>query len=96
MKLLLERLYQGQQISQQESEQLFSAVVKGEIDSVSLAGLLIAMKVRGESPQEIAGAATAFLNHALPFPALMACSRTLSGRVVMVQIALTFLLRVPS
>ena len=68
MKLLLERLYQGQQISQQESEQLFSAVVKGEIDPVSLAGLLIAMKVRGESPQEIAGAATAFLNHALPFP----------------------------
>ncbi len=68
MKLLLERLYQGQQISQQESEQLFSAVVKGEIDPVSLAGLLIAMKVRGESPQEIAGAASAFLTHALPFP----------------------------
>ncbi|MBT0726346.1 anthranilate phosphoribosyltransferase [Rosenbergiella australiborealis] len=68
MKMLLERLYQGKPLNQQESEQLFSAVVKGEIDPVSLAGLLIAMKVRGESPQEIAGAATAFLNHALPFP----------------------------
>ncbi len=68
MKALLERLYQGQSISQTESEQLFSAVVKGEVDAVSLAGLLIAMKVRGESPPEIAGAATAFLNHALPFP----------------------------
>jgi len=68
MKALFEKLYQGQQISQDESETLFSAVVKGEVEPVNLAALLIAMKVRGESPAEIAGAANAFLNHALPFP----------------------------
>lgn len=68
MQQLLERVYQGQQISQAESEELFSAVVEGKVDPVSLAGLLIAMKVRGEAPAEIAGAATALLKHAVPFP----------------------------
>lgn len=68
MQALLERLYQGQVVDFNQSQQLFSAVVKGEIDPLSLAGLLVAMKVRGEQPAEIAGAATALLQHAHPFP----------------------------
>lgn len=68
MQHLLERLYQGQALTQTESEQLFSAVVSGEIEPITLAALLTALKVRGESPAEIAGAAIACLNHARPFP----------------------------
>lgn len=68
MQQILEKLYQGQVITQQESEQLFSAVVTGEMDPISLGAALIAMKVRGESPAEIAGAATALLDNARAFP----------------------------
>ena len=65
---ILEKLYQAQTLSQQESHQLFSAVVRGELKPEQLAAALVSMKVRGESPQEIAGAATALLENAAPFP----------------------------
>ncbi len=56
-----EKLYQAETLSQQESHQLFSAVVRGEVKPEQLAAALVSMKVRGEQPQEIAGAATALL-----------------------------------
>jgi len=68
MQQILEQLYQGKVITQTESEQLFSAIVNGEMDPVSLGAALIAMKVRGETPAEIAGAATALLANARTFP----------------------------
>lgn len=58
---ILEKLYQAETLSQQESHQLFSAVVRGEVKPEQLAAALVSMKVRGEQPQEIAGAATALL-----------------------------------
>lgn len=67
---LLEKLYQAEALSQQESHQLFSAVVRGDTKPEQLAAALASMKVRGEQPQEIAGAATAFLDHAASFPRL--------------------------
>ena len=71
---ILERLYQAQTLSQQESHQLFSAVVRGELKPEQLAAALVSMKIRGEHPNEIAGAATALLENAAPFPALIICS----------------------
>lgn len=68
MQQILEQLYQGKVITQTESEQLFSAIVNGEMDPVSLGAALVAMKVRGETPAEIAGAATALLANARTFP----------------------------
>ncbi|SQI91111.1 anthranilate synthase [Klebsiella oxytoca] len=65
---ILEKLYQAETLSQQESHQLFSAVVRGEVKPEQLAAALVSMKVRGEHPQEIAGAATALLENAAPFP----------------------------
>ncbi len=65
---ILEKLYQAETLSQQESHQLFSAVVRGEVKPEQLAAALVSMKVRGEQPQEIAGAATALLENAAPFP----------------------------
>jgi anthranilate synthase/phosphoribosyltransferase len=43
-------------------------VVRGEVKPEQLAAALVSMKVRGEHPQEIAGAATALLENAAPFP----------------------------
>ena len=65
---ILEKLYQAQTLSQQESHQLFSAVVHGELKPEQLAAALVSMKIRGEHPNEIAGAATALLENAAPFP----------------------------
>ena len=60
----------GTDASQQESHQLFSAVVRGELKPEQLAAALVSMKIRGEHPNEIAGAATALLEkrRAVPTP----------------------------
>ncbi|PIJ51810.1 anthranilate phosphoribosyltransferase [Erwinia sp. OLTSP20] len=68
MNSILEKVYQGQFLSQAESHQLFSSIITGQLEPTQLAAVLIAMKVRGEQPQEIAGAATALLADALAFP----------------------------
>jgi len=68
MHAILEKLYQAQTLTQGESHQLFSAIITGQLEPTQLAAALIAMKVRGESPQEIAGAACALLEDAKPFP----------------------------
>lgn len=65
---LLEKLYRAEILEQQESYQLFSAIMHGELEQTELAATLISMKVRGEHPTEIAGAATALLQYAQPFP----------------------------
>ena len=68
MQTILEKLYRSESMDQQESQQLFSAIVRGELEPSQLAAALISMKIRGERPEEIAGAAKALLADALPFP----------------------------
>ncbi|ACY84374.1 anthranilate phosphoribosyltransferase [Edwardsiella piscicida] len=65
---ILDKLYRAQVISRAESQRLFSAIVHGQLASSQLAAALISMKIRGEHPDEIAGAASALLEAALPFP----------------------------
>ena len=43
---ILEKLYQAQTLSQQESHQLFSAVVRGELKPEQLAAALVSMKIQ--------------------------------------------------
>ncbi|XPE69016.1 glutamine amidotransferase-related protein [Shigella boydii] len=62
------KLYQAQTLSQQESHQLFSAVVCGEAEAGTTGGGAGEHENRGEHPNEIAGAATALLENAAPFP----------------------------
>ncbi|PKH26839.1 anthranilate phosphoribosyltransferase [Enterobacterales bacterium CwR94] len=68
MQDILEKVYQAQILTRDESEALFTAIIKGQLEPTQLAAALVAMKVRGEDPQEIAGAATALLRDAKPFP----------------------------
>ena len=65
---ILTKLFNNNSLSQQQSEQFFSAVAKGEVASEKLAAALIALKLRGESIEEITGAVNAFLAAAEPFP----------------------------
>lgn len=57
-------------LTRQQTYKLFTDVVNGEMDDIALSALLSALKVRGETPDEIAGAAQALADNALPFPKL--------------------------
>jgi len=67
---ILEKLYASQVLTLEESETVFTAVVQGEMDPIVLSSVLTALKIRGEQPDEIAGAAQALLAAATPFPAV--------------------------
>lgn len=64
----LNTLYQGQSLSRESTRDAFGQVVRGEVDPIVLASLLTALKIKGETPEEIAGAAEALLAEARDFP----------------------------
>lgn len=64
----LHQLLAGQSLSQAQSAEFFSAVACGEVDPVILSAVLIALKLKGETADEIAGAALAFRSAAMPCP----------------------------
>lgn len=64
----LEHLLSQQHLTEQQSEAFFSQVVKGEVDPIILSSFLTALKIKGEIPAEISGAASALRDHCVPFP----------------------------
>lgn len=64
----LAQLVENKNLSQQESTQFFTQVLKGDVAPALLASVLTALKIKGETPQEIAGAAVAIRGAATPFP----------------------------
>jgi anthranilate phosphoribosyltransferase len=64
----VERLCSGQALSEAESESLFVEIVEGRMGEAELAGLLVALKAKGESAAELIGAARALRAAAAPFP----------------------------
>ena len=68
MTVSLEGLYRGESLTAEQTEQLFGELLRGEMDPIVLSSLLTAMKVKGESPAEIEGAARALIAAAKPFP----------------------------
>ena len=67
---IINKLYDQVSLTQQESQQLFDTIIKGDMDPILLAAVLTALKIKGETPNEIAGAAAALLANANPFPRL--------------------------
>lgn len=68
MTVSLEGLYRGESLTAEQTEQLFGELLRGEMDPIVLSSLLTALKVKGESPSEIEGAARALIAAAKPFP----------------------------
>ena len=66
---LVQKSLKGEALSFEQSHAFFSAVVKGEVEPVLLTALLVALKMRGETADEIAGAAAAMRAAATEFPA---------------------------
>ncbi len=66
----LEQLCTGHDLSTSQAEAHFAALLQGKLSDIEMAGLLIALKAKGEAPTEIIGALKAMQQHATPFPAL--------------------------
>lgn len=65
---LLEQLYNGKPLNQSGSAVIFNAIMQGELNNEQIAAMLIALKVRGATIDEISGAVSASLQNAKPFP----------------------------
>ena len=64
---ILALLYAGAPLAQDQAETLFAALVRGELDDPAIAAMLVALKVRGETVDELIGAARALRAADLPF-----------------------------
>ncbi|QCI21003.1 anthranilate phosphoribosyltransferase [Buchnera aphidicola (Hyperomyzus lactucae)] len=68
MQKILNKIYDSKYLSQEESYKLFKSISSGRIKDVQLASVLIAMRIRGESTEEIIGAIYAFSENMKYFP----------------------------
>ncbi len=66
---LLEALYQGHSLTRDETRQLFIEIMHGNMNEASIAAMLIALKIHGETIEQITGAADALRSVAKAFPA---------------------------
>ena len=85
---LLEQLYSGKTLNKEESAVIFNAIMQGELNNEQIAAMLIALKVRGATIDELSGAVSASL-------VLTTLLWILQERVEMAKIRLIFLLLVP-
>lgn len=66
---LIGRVAAGQRLSADEAESAFVEVMEGRASPVQLSALLVALRVRGETPQEIAGGVRALRRAMIPVEA---------------------------
>jgi anthranilate phosphoribosyltransferase len=62
----LARLLDGHDLSREEARDVMGSIMSGEATPAQIAGFLIALRVKGETADEIAGCAEAMREHALP------------------------------
>ncbi len=65
VKQILDQLLSGQDLDASTMEDLFGAIMDGELDHAQVAGLLVALRAKGESGTEVAAAARAMRARAL-------------------------------
>ncbi|MDF1661880.1 MAG: anthranilate phosphoribosyltransferase [Planctomycetota bacterium] len=65
---LLNQLCLGQSLTAEQCAYQFNKIMNGDCSEIELTAFLIALKSKGESPDEIAGAARAMRDAATPFP----------------------------
>jgi anthranilate phosphoribosyltransferase len=59
-------LLDGHDLSREEAREVMGAIMRGEATPAQIAGLLIALRAKGETADEIAGCAEAMREHAVP------------------------------
>lgn len=66
--VLLEQLLAGDDLDEDTAAQVLAPVMRGEVEPSLVAGLLVALRAKGEAPSEIAGFVRAMLSAAEPLP----------------------------
>lgn len=67
VKQFIEPVTNKQNLTLEQTAEVFKKMVAGEMDPIEIAALLIALRTKGECPDEIAGAAGALRECAAPF-----------------------------
>ncbi|NVK21446.1 MAG: anthranilate phosphoribosyltransferase [Kangiellaceae bacterium] len=68
MLQLLEQVYEGKSLNFEQAITSFDQVLKGKVELPLVAAMLAALKTKGETVEEIAGAAQALRDQAVEFP----------------------------
>jgi len=66
MKDALAKLLDGRDLTREESRQVMDAIMSGEATPGQIGGFLVALRLKGETADEIAGAAEAMRAHCVP------------------------------
>lgn len=64
----LARLLAGEGLSSADAQLIFEALIRGELTEIWITALLVALKIKGETEQELIGATRALSAAAIPFP----------------------------
>src|SRR5205085_950335 len=62
----LQRLLDGHDLTRDETREVMGGIMRGEATPAQIGGFLIALRVKGETADEIAGCAEAMREHVLP------------------------------
>src|SRR5438874_4354369 len=62
----LQRLLDGHDLTREETREVMGGIMRGEATPAQIGGFLIALRVKGETADEIAGCAEAMREHVLP------------------------------
>ena len=65
IKSILEKLIEGTSLSLEEAKAVMNEILKGNVNNSLLSGLLVALKTKGESAEEIAGFAQAMRDNSI-------------------------------
>lgn len=65
IKNILEKLINGKDLSLEEATQVMNEIMTGKVNSSLLSGILVALKTKGETAEEIAGFALAMRNNSI-------------------------------
>lgn len=68
MQKILEKLYQGNHLNQNQSEKLLHSIITKKLSPIQITAALISMKLKGETLNEIIGAVNMLLTYVKPFP----------------------------
>ena len=65
MKQYLQKILDGSNLSQKEASEAFDLIMSGEATPAQIAGFIVALRMKGESVDEIAGGASSMRRHAI-------------------------------
>jgi len=70
MSAVIERLAQGRDLTPEEAAEAFARLMDGELSPSQAGALLLGLRAKGETPDEVGEAAKAVLARAIPVPAI--------------------------